>query len=217
MFFAADVLTNGRVFVAGCEYGIADFPDGTAEIYDPAADAWTLLNIPTSILDPQDSPACNYEVFQSFADMISETLPDGSVLMAPDGPQNPGDTLIYHPASNTWSRAKLENGACNMDECSWAKLPDGSILAVDSDAETSERYIPSMQQWIQDADCPVDLWNNNPLGDNPPGEETGPAFMLPSGVAFWVGGNNNTALYYPSGNTLYGAWIAGPPLPDGLQ
>ena len=38
LYYSSDVLTNGRVFVAGGEYGTGK---STAEVYDPLTDTWT--------------------------------------------------------------------------------------------------------------------------------------------------------------------------------
>ncbi len=98
-------------------------------------------------------------------------------------------------------------------EASWVGLPDGSILTVDHDSSTSERFIPSLNQWIPDATVPVNLWAN--MGPKLVGE-IGPAFLLPNGQAFFLGGSGHTALYTPSGYTNAGTWVAGPDIPSGL-
>jgi hypothetical protein len=99
--FASQVLQSGKVFIAGGEYGAGGAPAGKfpgcatpspnnlgqigagvdTELYDPADDSWTMINPPINLLDPSSPGAC-YAANQGFGDMISETLPDGSVLMA---------------------------------------------------------------------------------------------------------------------------------------
>src|SRR5204862_2365758 len=107
----------------------------------------------------------------------------------------------YDTACNTYNHAPSCIGFHN--ESSWIKLQDNSILMVDRGAQTSERYIPSMNQWIADANVPVALYD-------PYGLETGAALLLPDGRGFFIGSLGHTAYYTPSGNTSPGTWAAGP-------
>src|SRR5204862_3171162 len=93
-------------------------------------------------------------------------------------------------------------------EASWVKLPDDSILTVGRNSTTAERYIPSLNRWIRDANVPVALYGN--------GSEIGAAVLLMDGRAFFLGGNGNTAFYTPSGTTNNGTWVAGPDIPNTL-
>jgi hypothetical protein len=200
--FAADVVPDGRVFIAGGEYGTGIT---NAEIYDPVANQWSVIDPPTSLFDPSQGDI--------FDDMISIVIPDGNVLMAPVTPKNYGGTLIYNPQFNVWSNGPtLTNGDYNQDECGWVNLADGSILTVDGCAQTSQRYIPSLNQWIPDSTVPVFIWNT--VGS---GCEIGPALTLPNGEAFYAAGSGSNALYAPSGNNSPGIWKAGPVFPNHLE
>ncbi len=192
-YFSSDVLTNGQVFVAGGEFGNGS---STAETYDPIANKWT-------VAPPQPN-------FNTFLDSCSEVLPDGNVLIAPVTPANFGETLIWNTASNNWSIGPTLYRGDDQDEASWVKLPDGSILTVDPypNSLNSERYIPSLNQWINDGNVGFGLYSI--------GGELGAAFLLPNGKAFYLGGNGNTALYTPTGTTNAGTWAAGPVIPNGL-
>jgi len=159
----------------------------TAEIYDPQLNKWTSLS-PSGI----------------FWDGNSEVLPDGKIIIA----KYPFIyTKIYDPIANTWSAGPNTIG--NSDEASWVKLPDNSILFVDILSRNSERYIPSLNKWIVDDTLPVSLYD-------PYGEESGPAFLLPDGRAYFTGALPNTAYYTPSGDTSKGKWSAGPTIPNNL-
>jgi hypothetical protein len=88
-------------------------------------------------------------------------------------------------------------------------LPDDSILTVDRAGMTnSERYIPSLNEWINDSKLLVQIHG---VKD----DELGAAFLLPDGQAIFLGGNGNTVIYTPTGTTSKGTWTAGPAIPDG--
>ncbi len=190
LYYSSQVLKDGRVYVAGGEYG-----DGGlhGEVYDSYANRWTLTPDPGT----------------GISDANSEILEDGRVLQAlvlGTGLQ----TVIYDPSTNTYSNGPNTLG--RADESAWVKLPDGSILFVDipypTDNHTTERYIPATNSWIADAPIPVSLYD-------PYGYEAGAAFLLPDARVFFLGSTGHTAYYTPSGSTANGTWTAGPDIPDG--
>ncbi len=187
LYFVSQVLQDGRVYVAGGEYGTGG---NFMEIYNPLTNAW--------------GGELNYGNFIS--DANSEILPNGRVLVAPVN--NAPTTYIWNPADNTFTAGPSNLGGTN--ESAWVKLPDGSILFVRTNSSVSERYIPATNTWQADATVPVSLYSTY-------GAETGAAFMLPDGRAFFLGGNSNTAYYTPSGTTANGTWAAGPVIPNSLS
>src|SRR5262245_35194262 len=191
LYYSSDVVTNGKVFIAGAEYGTGN---NSAEVYNPLSDSWTRCPPP---------PAGQ----TLFFDSISTILPNGNVLIAPVGPASPGATVIYVTASNVRANGGTLFRGTYQDEASWVKLPDDSILTIDPFGINSERYIPSLNRWINDSDVPVSLYD-------PFGFEMGAAFLLPNGKAFFIGSTGNTALYTPSGSTNFGVWEAGAVLPN---
>jgi hypothetical protein len=193
LYYSSQVLRDGRVLVAGGEYGTGT---NSAEVYDPPANSWSITPPP---------PAGQVR----FHDSISETLPNGNVLVAPVTPAVYGGTDIYDIISNVWDAGPiLANNSYYEDEASWVKLPDQSILTIDPFGTNSERYIPSLNEWIPDANVPVEIYG---------GYEMGAGFMLADGRAFFLGGTGNTAFYTPSGNTNMGVWTAGPVMPDNME
>jgi len=199
---ASAVLTNGQVFVAGGEYGTGG---ATAEVYDPLSNRWTPAPVPISLLNPSNhSPIWGPGVNQSFGDSCSKILPDGRVLVAPVAVAYSHETVIYNPVSNSFSAGPNLKSSSQV-EASWVKLPDNSILSIDPSSTNSERYIPSLNQWITDAHVPVPVYDG--IG------ELGAAFLLPHGKAIFLGGSGHTALYTPTGNTNPGTWTAGPDFP----
>jgi hypothetical protein len=187
VYFASQVLKDGRVFVAGGEYGTGGF---LAETYDPLSDHWTPAPAQPSLL----------------ADANSEILPDGRVLVGTDSMGWKG-TLLFDPSSNSWTTGPFCHG--NHDETAWIKLPDNSLLFVDVDTTSTERYIPALNKWVVDRAVPVSLYDSF-------GSEAGAAFLLPDGRAFFLGSTGHTAYYVPSGNVNPGNWTAGPDIPAGM-
>jgi hypothetical protein len=191
LYFASNVLPDGRVFLLGGEYSGAALNqnfDNTGEIYDPVANTW--------------SPIATFPQSQ-FGDDPSQVLDNGKVLLGYiGGPQ----TYLYDPATNTYTQTgtKLRND--QSDEEGFAKLPDGSILDyevftnIGATPGHAQRYIPSTGTWVDAGTVPVSL------SSNAVGAELGPILRLPDGRYFQLGGNGNTAFYNPSTNT----WTAGP-------
>lgn len=182
LYFSSQVLKDGRVFVAGAEYGTGGT---TAEVYDPKTNKWTL------------TPSAGV----NFYDSISETLPNGNILV---GPVFSSSTSIYNITTNTWSTGP--NPRNGQDEVAWVKLPDDSIFCPDSNGN-AERYIPGSNQWIADATPPVALYS---------GGETGSGHLLADGTVFFRG-CYHTAIYTPSGTAALGTWSAGPDIPAGYN
>jgi hypothetical protein len=191
LYYASDVLKDGRVFIAGAEYGSGT---NSAEVYDPKSNTWTEVG-PVPVGQTL------------FFDNISKMLPNGNILIAPVGPATPGGTVIFHPDSNTFTPGPRLFRGSYQDEASWVKLPDDSILTIDPFGTHSERYIPSLNKWIDDAVVPVPIYNSI--------FELGPAFLLPNGKAIFIGGTSHTAIYAPSGTTNMGSWAAGADIPGG--
>jgi hypothetical protein len=190
-FFSSQVLQDGRVFIAGGEHPDSGPQITNAEVYNPFNNHWTTT--------PDAGVA--------FKDSESTLLPNGTVMVNPVGKgTNPANsTLIYDPTANTWSLGPIT--LYSQDEATWVKLPDQSILTIDLSRRSTERYIPSLNQWIPDQDIPVDIFTNS---------ETGPAFLLPDGRAFFMGNTGHSVLYTPSGTTNQGSWVVGPDIPNGL-
>ena len=185
LYFSSWILNDGRVYVGGGEYGAGTL----AEIYNPFTNTW--------------SAAATTGV--NVSDGGSENLPDGKLLLA----SNTGTSkknYLYDPATNTATVGP--DNFFSHDEASWLKLPDNSILQVDFNATTTERYIPATNTWVADATCPVILYDSHDF-------EVGPSFLLPDGRGFFIGATGHTAFYTPSGNTSPGTWSAGPDLPAG--
>ena len=205
LYYSSDMLTNGNVFVAGAEYGTGTT---NAEIYNPVANSWSIIAVPSGIIDKNNTVGSDGGNSGGFIDSASSLLSNGQVLITPVANYSDGETTTYNQVPNTWSTAFLQNSG-NEDEASLVRLPDDSILVVDSESTASERYIPSSNTWVDDSTVPVSLYD-------PYGGEEGPGFLLPNGKVFYIGSTATTAIYTPSGSTSPGSWIAGPGIPGSL-
>ena len=187
--YGKTLLRDGRLFVVGDEN---DHNGTTAEIYNPVTDHWTVL------------PSAGV----GFADSPCVLLWDGTVLIAPVSwnPYPPNVSVIYNPKTNGWSFPT--SSWAYQNEVSWVKLADDSILTIDVNATTSERFLPLSLYWASDSTVPAPMFSHG---------ETGPSFLLPDGRAFFLGGTGHTALYSlsPYGPTDPGNWAPGPDIPAG--
>ena len=189
--FSSAVLKDGRVYAAGGEYGTDGTQNGShGEVYDITTNTWIQAIGPGAVM----------------SDGNCKLLDNGKILQALVDVPMPVSTVIYDPATNAYvTGPPTING---QNESMWLKLPDNSVLFVDEGLQTSERYIPALNQWIVDSSVPVALYDAF-------GFESGPGFMLPDGRAFFMGATGHTAYYTPSGTNSPGAWIAGPDIPSG--
>ena len=203
LFYSSAVLRDGRVLVAGAEYGNGW---ATSEVYNPSTDTWTTYPVPAGLITLNNNPPPSGQSTAGFSDSGCKILANGNVLVAPVYPVTNNATLVFNPGANTWSGGP--KALASQNEASWVKLPDDSILTVDKSSTTSERYIPSQNQWANDAVVSVSLYDGF--------AELGAGIFLQNGKAFFLGGNGKTALYTPSGNTSPGSWATGPNIPAGL-
>jgi hypothetical protein len=186
LYYSSQVLKDGRVYVAGGEYGTGG---SAGEMYNPLTNTWT----------------SNGTIGSFVSDANSEILENGTVLQALVS-GNLKITKIYTPSTNLYTPGPTCVGIHN--ESVWVKLKDNSILFVDRNSKNSERFIPTLNQWIADANVPVSLYD-------PYGLETGGGVLLPDGRAFFIGSLGHNAIYTPSGSTAPGSWQAAPDFPDG--
>ena len=193
------VLPNGNVLVAGGSDGNNVL--GTAEIYDPTANAWTAAA-------PMSQPRIQH---------TATLLPSGLVLVTGGNGGNPALTELYDPIANAWAPGGTM-AAARVGHTA-TLLPDGRVLvAAGSGTTSAELFDPIRRTWSV----------TGSLGEPHDG---GSAVLLHDGTVLMVGGapGNSQSLtrtlerYDPSS----GAWsVVGAlryshgtamatPLPDG--
>ena len=187
LYYASAVLADGRVIVTGGEYNLSGGPvwSNRGAVYDPLADAWTELSPP--------------EGWTNIGDAQSTVLADGTFMLA-----NPFNTRIalLDPATLTYTNLNPPKDDRN-DEEGWTLLPDGSVLTVDAlAAPRSQRYVPSLNQWVDAGSTIVRL-------EDPSSQELGPAVLRPDGTVFATGATGHNAIY----DTTSGNWSVGPDFP----
>ncbi len=186
LYYSTQLLKDGRVYVAGGEYGTGG---SSGETYNPVTNVWTN----------------NGAVGAFVSDANSEILENGTVLQALVA-GTLRQTKIYDPVTNIYSTGPNSIGIHN--ESAWLKLADNSILFVDRLTKNSERYIPSLNKWVADATLPVDIYD-------PYGLEQGGAVLLPDGRALFLGSTGHNAIYTPGAGGGTGSWQAAADFPNG--
>ena len=210
--FASAVLADGRLIIEGGEYNNGAFAlTNQGAIYDPAANAWTVVAPPKSWGYIGDSPAL--------------VLPNGKFLV---GNKLTKQMAALDPKTLTWQPMHDAGKSDFNAEEGWTLLPNGTILTADVlDAPNSEIYTPSAGAWASAGSTIVDLHSPSPFGCinygpngslcyYPPGE-IGPAILRPDGTVFATGSYSNggsgpghTAIYSPTAG-----WSVGPDFPHG--
>ena len=198
-YYASAVLRDGRVFVAGGEdnFNSNGVDLAAAEIYDPVADSWTTIPIPS-----------NPATWTAIGDAPCCMLPDGTVLL---GSINDQRTAIYDPVTNTWSAGPGKDDASSEE--TWTLLPDETVLVAECQGHPrTEKYVAAAGTWVTAGSTPAghDLVQSSSGSSN----EIGPAILMPDGRVFAIGASGHTAIYSmpPIANQL-GSWAPGPDFP----
>jgi hypothetical protein len=198
-YFASSVLADGRVVACGAEYSdasgtIKDDANNSCEIYNPVTNSWAMFDTPTN-------PGAVASLWDEIGDAPSTVLPDGTYLL---GSIDSSNVAKLDPATLTWTAMNPRHGVGTSDEDSWVLMPDNTVVG------------PSCQNppstWVYDIS--TDLWhqgNSLPVSIIDVVNEIGPALLRYDGTAFFLGGNEHTAIYSP---TAHPKWTNGPDLPD---
>lgn len=193
LYFASQVLADGRVIVNGGEYincSRAFSTDGA--IFDPVANTWTQVAPP--------------EGWTTIGDAQSAVLADGTYMLADCCSVKEALAAI---SGNTVTWTATGTGKFDVnDEEGWTVLPDQTLLTVDTNRRDSnfdftEIYAPAAGTWTAGQDTASAL-------ADPATAEIGPAPLLPNGYVLQLGGTGQNNVF----NTHTGAWTAAPSFPN---
>jgi hypothetical protein len=193
LYYASGVLRDGRVYIVGGEYNNgAQVELAAATVYDPVANSWTNLPVP--------SPGWN-----RIGDASSAVLPDGTLMI---GHLDSNKTAIYNPATNTWTAGATKLNSTSSEE-TWTLLPDQTVMTANCTGHpATQKYVIPANAWVSSGPTPNDLVEAASI-------EIGPGIVLPDGRLFMVGATGFTALYtMPPIANQAGTWAAGPTLPQ---
>jgi hypothetical protein len=194
LYFASQVLPDGRVLVEGGEYNDtncdpAETPLGA--IYDPAKDKWTSVNPPSGWSEIGDSP--------------SIVLPNGILML---GQNESTSSAMFNAKTLGWTIKGSGKSDAYAEEA-LELLPNGEVLTVDTqNTPNSEIFNPKTNSWKSAGSTIVDLSENAQ-------EETGPGLLRPDGTVFAMGANGSGAGHTAIFDTKTGKWTAGPDFPNG--
>ncbi|HEX2593461.1 MAG TPA: hypothetical protein VHL34_18310 [Rhizomicrobium sp.] len=200
LYFASQVLSDGRVIMNGGEYiNCNPVWSNAGAIYDPVADKWTSVTPP---------PGWN-----NIGDAQSTVLSDGSYMLADLN----FDAVIASISGNTvtWTPTGTGKGD-RYNEEGWTIIPDQRLFTVDANRalDTSnsqtEIYTPLTGTWTTVKQAPAQF-------TDPVAHEIGPGVLMASGKVFQLGANScadpscpgHTGLYDPAKNK----WTLGPDIP----
>lgn len=209
LYFASQVLNDGRVFVLGGEYSGPSMSanwNNTGEIYNPLTNTWSpILHHPES----------------QYGDVPTMLL-NGNKILA--GSLSTGKSYIYDIAANTWTASGTKVYADQSDEETWMRLPDGRILTYDlfhsfqTGGSYAEAYNPTTGTWASVSPSDGTASGTIPqLSSNALGAELGPGLLLrrsgTAGKGLFVGATGHTGVYDIAANS----WAAGPDLTGTLN
>jgi hypothetical protein len=193
LYFASQVLPDGRVIVEGGEYNDtncdpAETPLGA--IYDPVKNKWTKVNPPNGWGEIGDSP--------------SVVLPNGILML---GQNESTASAFFNPKTLGWT-LKGSGKSDEYAEEALELLPNGEVLTADTqNTPNSEIFNPKTNTWKSAGSTIVDLSENAQ-------EETGPGLLRPDGTVFAMGANGNGAGHTAIFDTKTEKWAAGPDFPN---
>ncbi|MEI7728714.1 MAG: kelch repeat-containing protein [Verrucomicrobiota bacterium] len=188
----ATLLTNGKVLVTGGAWDVvpyAVYTRSSAELYDPAASAWSKTG-------SMASARCGH---------TATLLPNGLVLVAggvyytPSTGNNLSSAELYNPSTETWIPTAAMTAARGFHTATL--LPNGLVLVAGGDSgsaklSSSELYDPTVGTWAV-------------TGSMSSSRSSHTATLLPNGKVFVAGGFGvGTELYDP----IIGTWATATPM-----
>jgi hypothetical protein len=205
LYFASQVLRDGRVIVEGGEYNMSNGCSGglwttLGALYNPVTNSWTSVAPPagwTTIGDAQSVVRAD-GVFM-LANCCSGTFDLALATIV-------GTTVTWAIKTNA-----VTHKADSNDEEGWTQLRDSRILTVDANINlggtfsSTELFSIGTNTWAAGNNTASRLVDTT-------SHEIGPGALVPNNFVFHLGGTSNTGIFNPA----TGTWAAGPTLPGGL-
>lgn len=193
LYFASQVLSDGRFIVNGGEYNACQNVHTTlGALYDPAKDSWTSVSPPSG--------------WSTIGDAQSTILPNGTYMLANCCTLESALASISG-TSVTWNilTSSQSHKADNNNEEGWTALADQTLLTVDAN-----RDLNATQNDVEIFDTGSLTWTTTGKTAqrvvDPGSHELGPATLLPTGFVFQAGATGNNDVYDP----VSGNWKAAP-------
>jgi hypothetical protein len=197
--YAAAVLPDGRLAIEGGEQ-LNRIPTGSnlGAIYDPTANAWTMVSPPNG----------GTGSWAYISDAPSVVLADGRWLLGDSGSWTTDDAIL-NATNLTWTTTGGAGKVIGNAEAGFTLLPNGKVLSVDAlppacTTRAAEMFDPATLAWSSAGMTPTPL-----VVCDPTGGEIGPQIMMYNGKVFVEGWTSATALY----DATTGAWTSGPNFP----
>ncbi len=189
LFFASQVLADGKVVVVGGE-DLGSVP-GQVEtnigfLYDPVTNTWS-----SQLASAFDSG--------TVGDTMSTVLQNGTMIVSQI---TSGNIEAFNEATLSFTALNPPGKADQNNEEGWSILPNGKILAVDAFIQAqSEFYDPVANTWGTPLNTIVNMADTGNLGGT---FEVGPATLRPDGLLISFSGNSlgQNAFF----NTLTNTW-----------
>jgi hypothetical protein len=202
--YAAAVLPDGRLAIEGGEQlNRVSVGSNLGAIYDPTANAWTMVSPPNG----------GTGSWAYISDAPSVVLADGRWLLGDSGSYTTDDAIL-DPSTLTWTATGAPGRMIGNAEAGFTLLPSGKVLSVDvlppaCTTRSAEILDPATLDWSSAGSTPAPLVNCGDLS------EIGPQILTYGGKVFLEGATSATALY----DVTTGTWSSGPSFPiiDGLQ
>ena len=200
LFFAQQVLTDGRVIINGGEYNScqSDWQNKGA-LYDPQKNSWTSVTAPSG--------------WSTIGDAESIILPNGTYMLA-NCCDSPGQAALATISGTSVSWTTQTTVSCGGEPCNdeqgWTALPGGDVMMVDvwntgSNYDDYEIYDTATGTWSVAGKTANFLTNS--------GFELGSAPLTPiagkSGSVFQFGADQYNNVYDVSSGT----WSTAPGFP----
>lgn len=197
--YAAAVLPDGRLAIEGGEQ-LNRVPTGSnlGAIYDPIANAWTMVSPPNG----------GTGSWAYISDAPSVVLADGRWFLGDSGSWTTDDAIL-NATNLTWTTTGGAGKVIGNAEAGFTLLPNGKVLSVDAlppacTTRAAEMFNPATLAWSSAGMTSTPL-----VVCDPTGGEIGPQIMMYNGKVFVEGWTSATALY----DATTGAWSSGPNFP----